>query len=164
MWIPESGWITGVGARVQAPYYALPYVADFIGKTVSGDRGAINLDLGEESISGYAMFEGQSLARIAIVNLRQYDGGGARKAVQVHLDNLGSANQVQIRRLSAEDGTAAGGFDVNGKNITYAGQQWSYDIDLGSGHGTVAVETYSVTDGVANIVVSDTEAVIVYIT
>ncbi|KAF7325385.1 F-box only protein 21 [Mycena venus] len=161
LWIPESGWKPGVGPRVQAPYYALPYVADFIGKTVSGDRGVINLDLGNEVISGYAMFEGGSLARIAIVNLRRYDGKGIRNAVQVHLHNLGSVSQVKVRRLHADAGTAAGGFDVDRNNITYAGQQWSYEVDQGKGHGREAVETQPVTDGVVNIVVPDTEALII---
>lgn len=163
LWIPEAGWIKGIGPRVQAPYYALPFVADFIGKTVKGDRGVVNLDLGKEHISGYGMFEGENLARIAIVNLRQYDGKGPRNAVKVHLDKLGSVSQVQVRRLHADAGTAAGGFDVNGNNITYAGQQWSHEVDNGSSHGTVTIESHAVTGGVVDIVVPDTEAVIVYL-
>lgn len=164
LWLPKNKWVPeGDSPRVQAPYYALPFVADFIGKTVSGKRGVINLDLAQDSISGYAMFEGNSLARVAIVNLRPYDGNGARKGASIHLVNLGSTSQVRVRRLHAAAGMAAGGFDVNKKNITYAGQQWSYDVDEGKGHGPVEEETVAVTKGAVDIVIADTEAVIVYI-
>jgi hypothetical protein len=78
------------------------------------------------------------LERIVILNLHQYDGSGDRKGVTVHLEKLGSIKQVEVRRLHAEAGTAAGGFDVNQQNITYAGQQWSYEVDQDKGarHGS----------------------------
>jgi hypothetical protein len=58
---------------------------------------------------------------------------------------------------------AAGGFDVNKKNITYSGQQWSFDVDDGNGYGAVQEESITMTMGEADIVVADTEAVIVYV-
>ncbi|GAB1312749.1 Glycoside hydrolase family 79 protein [Madurella fahalii] len=162
LWIPAAG-LAVPGPRVQAPYYSLPFVADFIGKTVSGDRGVVNVDLGSPFLSAYVMFEGTTLARIAVVNLREYAGEGARNAVKIRLENLGSVGQVQVGRLHAAAGTAAGGFDVNGKNITWAGQQWSYQVDRGNGHGTVQRKTLPVAGGVVEVVIPDTEAVIVYV-
>lgn len=164
LWIPTAG-LRVPGPRVQAPYYALPFVADFIGKTVGGgDRGVVNVDLGSPFLSAYAMFEGANLARVAVVNLRAYGGGGEdRSAVKVRLENLGGVGQVTVGRLHAAEGTAAGGWDVNGKNITWAGQQWSYKADRGNGHGRVQRKTLPVTGGVVEVVIPDTEAVIVYV-
>ncbi|KAH6635765.1 hypothetical protein F5144DRAFT_155425 [Chaetomium tenue] len=164
LWIPTAG-LSVPGPRVQAPYYALPFVADFIGKTAAGGkRGVVHVDLGSPVLSAYAMFEGPTLARVAVVNLREYAGGATRNAVKVRLQNLGAAvGQVQVGRLHADAGTAAGGFDVNGKNITWAGQQWSYKADQGDGHGTVQMKTLGVTGGVVEVVIPDTEAVIVYV-
>ncbi|KAK3299642.1 uncharacterized protein B0H64DRAFT_317221 [Chaetomium fimeti] len=164
LWIPTDG-LAVPGPRVQAPYYALPFVADFVGKTAAGGpRGVVNIDLESPVLSAYAMFEGQTLARVAVVNLREYAGGATRNAVKVRLENLGAAvSEVQVGRLHADAGTAAGGFDVNEKNITWAGQQWSYKVDGGEGHGTVRMTTLEVTGGVAELVIPDTEAVIVYV-
>lgn len=166
LWIPTAG-LAVPGPRVQAPYYALPFVADFVGKAAGTDgrRGVVNIPLNNPVLSAYAIFEGPTLARVAIVNLREYAGGEAtRNAVAVRLENLGAAvSEVRVGRLHADAGTAAGGFDVNGKNITWAGQQWSYKVDRGDGHGTVQMTTLEVTGGVVKVVIPDTEAVIVYV-
>lgn len=162
LWIPTAG-LAVPGPRVQAPYYALPFVADFVGKDAGGARGAINIDLGSPFISAYAMFEGAALARVAVVNLREYAGDGARSAVKIRLENLGNVGRVQVGRLHAAAGTAAGGFDMNGKNISWAGQQWSYQIDRGNGHGTAQRKTLPVAGGVVEVVIPDTEALIVYL-
>jgi hypothetical protein len=76
---------------------------------------------------------------------------------------LGSIAEVCVRRLQAAAGMAAGGFDVNKKNITYSGQQWSFDVDDGKVYGAVQEESITMTMGEADIVVADTEAVIVYV-
>ncbi|KAH6847127.1 hypothetical protein B0I37DRAFT_445426 [Chaetomium sp. MPI-CAGE-AT-0009] len=163
LWIPAAG-LAVPGPRVQAPYYALPFVADFFGKAPAGSRGVVNVDLESPVLSAYAMFEGQALARVAVVNLREYAGGATRNAVKVRLEKLGAdVSEVRVGRLHADAGTAAGGFDVNGKNITWAGQQWSYKVDGGDGHGAVQMTTLEVTGGVVEVVIPDTEAVIVYV-
>lgn len=164
LWIPLPDLSTP-GPRVQAPWYAMPFVADFIGKQVSGTRGAVNIDLGNPHLTVYAMFEGEKIARIAIVNLQEYTGEGNRSAVKVSLRNLGTVkdNKVAVGRLHADEGTAAGGWDVNKKNITWSGQQWSYQVNLGKGFGTVRRNDVEVKDGVAEIVIPDSEAIIVYL-
>jgi hypothetical protein len=163
LWIPTEG-LPVPGPRVQAPYYALPFVADFVGKTPDGRRGVVNITLDSPVLTAYAIFEGPTLARVAVVNLREYAGGDTRNAVKVRLENLGAAvSEVRVGRLHADAGTAAGGFDVNGKNITWAGQQWSYKVDGGDGHGAVKMTTLEVTEGVVEVVVPDTEAVMVYV-
>ncbi|KAF2265189.1 hypothetical protein CC78DRAFT_515682 [Lojkania enalia] len=162
LWIPMSG-LAVPGPRVQAPYYALPFIADFIGKTVSGNRGVINIDLNSAVLSAYVMFEGQTVARIAIVNLREYAGQGNRNAVKIKLNGIVGVNQSRVMRLHADAGTAAGGFDVNGKNITWAGQQWSYKVNQGKGHGTVTEKTLQVVGKVLELVIPDSEAVIVHL-
>lgn len=164
LWIPSAGLLVP-GPRVQAPYYALPFMADFLGKSVSGERGVVNIDLNSPVLSAYTMFEGPTLARIAVVNLREYDGTGNRSAVKVRLNNLGtvSGNKVQVGRLHADAGTAAGGWDMNQKNITWGGQQWSYEADQGKGHGVATKKNIQVTDGSAEVVLPDSEAMIMYL-
>jgi hypothetical protein len=162
LWIPESG-LAVPGPRVQAPFYALPFIADFIGKDVSGDRGAFHINLYTPFVTAYAMYEGSKITRVAIVNLRKYAGEDTRNAVKLHFQGLGSATQAKVGRMHADEGINAGGFDVNGLNITWAGQDWSYQVDQGSGHGTVEMKTLAVTDGAVDVVIPDSEALMIYV-
>ncbi|KAF2192591.1 glycoside hydrolase family 79 protein [Zopfia rhizophila CBS 207.26] len=166
LWIPQPN-LKEAGPQVRAPYYAQPFVADFVGKTVSGERGVVNIELGSPFLSAYAMFEGRNLARIAVLNLREWSpssrNGTGRDAIKVSLHGLGKAKDVQVGRLHAAAGTDAGGWDANSKNITWQGQQWSYGIDKGKGHGTAKTGTVNATDGVAEVTIPNSEAVIVYL-
>jgi hypothetical protein len=150
------------GPRVQAQFYSMPFVTDFIGKDVTGKRGVVNIDLANPVLSAYAMFEGDRLARIAIVNLREYKGKGERKGVKMCLKEVAARNVI-VGRLRADEGTAAGGWDVNGKNITYSGQQWSYQVNKGKAHGVVVEKEIEVMDGIVDVMVPDSEAVIIYL-
>jgi hypothetical protein len=69
LWILLPGLSTP-GLRVQAPFYAMLFIADFLGKEISGGRGAINVDLENPRLTAYAMYEGDKMARVTIVNLR----------------------------------------------------------------------------------------------
>ncbi|KAF2677852.1 glycoside hydrolase family 79 protein [Lentithecium fluviatile CBS 122367] len=109
LWIPLLGLATP-GPRVQAPFYVMPFVADFLGKRVSRERGAVNIDLRNPHLTTYAMYEGDEIARVAIVNLLQYGREGNRSGVEAYMRNLViTENVVSVGRLHADDGTAAGG-------------------------------------------------------
>lgn len=158
LWIPEFGkW----KPTVQGPWYTQPFVADFIGKDGDGNKGVVNIDLGTPLLSAYAMFNGQNLAKIVVVNLKRWGDANenARSAVKVQLKGLGGATKVEVKRLHADAGVQAGGWDVNEKNITWAGQQWSYKVDKGMGHGSVRSGVVNVTGGVAEVVIPDSEAI-----
>jgi hypothetical protein len=75
----------------------------------------------------------------------------------------GEGKSVAVGRLHADKGTAAGGWDVNKENITWSGEAWSYRVNVGKAHGRVVRDKVSVVDGVAEIVVHDSEAVIAYL-
>lgn len=163
LWIPRAR-LSEPGPQVRAPFYAQPFVAGFIGKSAAGKRGVVNIDLRTPFVSAYAMFEGEVVKRVAIIGLREYTGSGQRNAVQVKLKGLSdSVRSARIGRLHANAGTDAGGFDVNGKNITWQGQQWSYKVDQGKGHGEMTRGSVNVTEGELTVRLPDSEAVIVYL-
>ncbi|KAF2637824.1 hypothetical protein P280DRAFT_551970 [Massarina eburnea CBS 473.64] len=152
------------GPMVQAQYYSYPFIADFLGRNVAGKRGVVEIPLNNSVFSAYGMFEGGTLTRVAVVNLREYSGEGDRKAVKASLEGLGDGvRKVVVGRLHADEGTAAGGFDVNEKNITWSGEQWSVAVNNGRAHGKIVQTEVNITNGVVDVVVPDSEAVIVYL-
>ena len=163
-WVPAAGKRTGnPGNEVHAPYYAWPYVADFLGNTKS-TAGVVELDVGAEKDqrSAYAVYEGNKLARVALLNLKVWMAGndGTRGKTTFEIDGV-DATGAKIARLTAEDGVSAGGYDVDRKNITWAGEQWAYKIDKGNGHmvGEGWTPLDATTGGKINVDVSDSEAV-----
>ena len=62
----------GVPAQVFAPFYAVPFVADFIGN--SGKSKIQTLDTNNGKIIAYGAYEGGQLMRIALLNLNAYGG------------------------------------------------------------------------------------------
>ena len=75
---------------------------------------------------------------------------------------------VKVRSLHAELGVAAMGYDFGGKDhvVSWAGEQWSHDLDGGNGHlikRKVDEKTVKVKDGVASVKVLDSEAVMVLV-
>ncbi|KAJ4297631.1 hypothetical protein N0V90_005525 [Kalmusia sp. IMI 367209] len=161
LWIPSAGLSTP-GPRVQAPWYAMPFVADFLGKSVSGPRGVAHLPLDTNFITAYAMYEGDQISKVALVNLRNFAGQESRKAVKVRLQGLGGVEEVRIGRLHAPEGTAAGGMDVNKKEIKWQDQEWRFDVGMGKVSGEMMQKTLKVTGGVVEVVIPDSEAIIVY--
>lgn len=163
-WVPASGDLTGnPGNEVRAPYYAWPYIADFLGNTNSS-AGVVELDVGDEKDqqSAYAVYEDDKLARVALVNLKVWMAGnsGTRGKATFEIDGV-DATDAKIARLTAKEGVSARGYDFNGTNITWAGEQWAYKIDQGNGHvvgeGWKHLDTTG--NGKISVDVSDSEAV-----
>lgn len=147
-------------------FYALPFTADFVSNS-GATQSVVEQDLKSDYFTAYAMYSGGTLARVALVNLRMWrkSDGTARPSETFPVKVPASTTSVRVRRLHADAGAEASGSDVDSSQpITYAGEEWSYAADDGKGHSVGAVdETVAVSNGVANIVVPDSEAVIVYL-
>lgn len=163
-WVPASGRLTqNPGNEVRAPYYAWPYIADFLGNT-KATTGVVELAVGAEKDqrSAYAVYEDDKLVRIALLNMKPWEAESKEKRGSTTFE-INGINQKNIRvaHLTAKDGVSAGGFDYNGKNITWAGEQWAYKIDRGHGHrvrgGWIPLDTTC--SGKICVEVSDSEAV-----
>ncbi|KAK8061891.1 Beta-glucuronidase [Apiospora phragmitis] len=136
----------------------------------------IDLDRDENPyLSAYAAYSGGKLQRVALVNMRLYNGTAAREqggtmrrgSETFRIPVPHGVEAVQVQRLHADLGAAAMGFDHSGPqhNVTWAGEQWSKKVDEGKGHfaqGTSqTMEAVKVMGGVAAIKVPDSEAVMV---
>lgn len=141
---------------MRAPYYAQPYIADFIGK--SGKTKVTNQDLQSDHLTAYAAYDGGKLSRIALVNMNSWNGTNQttrpEQAFNVH---VGSGSQsVAVERLTAPTGAHAQ------NNLTWAGQQWTYES---MGVGVIVnknhTEQVPVKNGIAAVNVSASEAVMV---
>ncbi|KAK7961940.1 uncharacterized protein PG986_002765 [Apiospora aurea] len=134
------------------------------------------LDLDTDSnphLSAYAVYSSGRLERVALVNMRLYNGtaaaedGASRGSETFKIPVGAEVESVRVQRLHADLGAAAMGFDYGGEqhNVTWAGEQWSKKIDGGEGHYTQGngqvVETVTVSGGVASVEVPDSEVVMV---
>ena len=149
MWLPiDSG---NASRQTFAPFYAMPFVGDFIGNT-GGSTRAVQLDTGRENIPAYAAFVDEKPKRVAIVNLDIWDrGNGTRPSTTFALNVPGDCNEVRVDVLSSPLGAHA-----SANTITYAGSQWTAASDgtevkgvrndtrvLSARHGKVEVRVYS---------------------
>lgn len=158
---PALGDSYNPGPQVRGPFFATPFVADFIGTEAAG---AVVQVLSEELATGYAIYDadGSAPTRLALLNLRYWDSSqGERPSTAFAVPATGDT--VTVKRLRAEAGAAAQGDDVDGTTITWAGETWSYAADDGEGHLTDAPgeETVEVCEGVAIVEVPDSEGVVV---
>jgi hypothetical protein len=169
-WVPDNS-SNNPGPSVRAPFAADALVAEFVGKEEGVAVAETSVEGGGEDgmVSAYAAYKG-GLKRVAIVNVRIWnksDGNGrGMRVFEVPVGN--GVQSVRIRRLSAEKGSEAMGFDLGGKgdNVTWAGEQWTYKVDRGIGHfpsENLTEETVRVKNGVAEVKVPSSEAVIVFV-
>lgn len=164
-WVPID-LASNPGPQVRAPFYAQPFIADFIGDSTC-QVSAVELDLHPKSeyLTAYALYEDNSPARVALINLREWNStsGTHRGRSSFAIDVPSGKSNVTLSKLYAEAGASALGFDADGQNITWAGEQWSYKADQGRGHlsGPVSAPA-KVHNGVAVVDVVDSEAVIVF--
>jgi hypothetical protein len=163
-WNPDStGGQQSPGPQVRAPFPAAMFVADFIGNASSAT--VTEVETGSDLTSAYAMYD-DGLRKVALINMRLFNGTeiDSRKAETFTLSFDESVKKIRVRLLHADKGVAAMGFDFGGPmdNVSWAGEQWSYSIDMGNGHLTSGKieETYmQVTNGTASVEVPDSEAV-----
>ncbi|OJJ42418.1 hypothetical protein ASPZODRAFT_29260 [Penicilliopsis zonata CBS 506.65] len=169
LWVPDdSAGDVNPGPQVRAPFYAQPFVADFIGLAPGN---VLEIDLASDYLVAYASYNASTGAaeKLALINFIAWADGistASRGSVSFAVSASGLRDTVRVRRLRAEAGCQAMGYDYAGpeQNITWAGEQWSYSLDGGEGHLVANVnvsEVVDVTDGQFTVQVLDSEAILV---
>lgn len=128
-WVPDGSVAGNPGPLVRAAFAADPMVADFVGREPSAVVEA-RLSHGSPHLSAYASYRtGTGRPRkVALVNLHLWNkGDGERPVIVFAMPVDGSVESVRVRRLHANAGAEAMGYDVGGylHNVTWAGEQWS---------------------------------------
>lgn len=163
LWVPISGVTDSPGPQVRGPWYAEIFVADFIGKT-GGTTRVFEIDLDSDYYSTYAAYENDTLTRIAILNLHEWnEGEGTRASTAFTIKLPSGCTTLRAGRLTAAAGALAGGYDADGRNITYAGVQWSYKLSNGKAYGTPILTNLPVSGGVATVQVPESQAVLLHL-
>lgn len=149
------------------PFYAMVFVADFIGK--DGGVRIDNIDLGREKLTAYAAYgaEPNQLKRLALVNMQFFSGvesaTNTRSTVDFKLRLPTTAKTVTVEKLSAvrgataNTGPAGGGDEKSG--ITWAGEEWTYE---NNGVGQIIksdTASLSVVNGKVTVPIRASEAV-----
>ena len=167
-WCPDnSAAPKSPGPQVRAPFPSAIFVADFLGK--GENTAVVEVDTKKDLLSAYAAYDAKKLQRVALVNLRLYNGTEKETRGKMTFDvSVGNVQSVKVQRLQADLGVAAMGYDFAGSkgNVSWAGEQWSYKLDGGKGHktnGKAEESTVKVVNGVAAVDVPDSEAVIVFV-
>lgn len=164
-WVPDNSTGTlNPGPQVRGVWYALPFIADFLGQNPGK---VIEVDMGSDTLAAYAIYDASTSAvsKLALINLRAWANGdgSSRGSETVSVPVSSGISSVSVKRLQSAAGAQAMGFDYAGpsENITWAGEQWSYFIDRGNGHqvaGVAAEVSHPVSDGKVQIQIQDSEA------
>ncbi|KAK3716781.1 hypothetical protein LTR37_006131 [Vermiconidia calcicola] len=157
MWLPvDSG---NSSRRVFSNFYPMPLVADFIGNT--GSIRAVQLETGQDDIVAYAAYVENEPVRVAIINLNIWDGsdGYPRPSTAFTLGVPIATKELRVDVLGSPHGAHA-----SGDSITYAGSQWT---SASEGTEVTGVRNDSMTlkveGGEANVVVHNSEAVLIHL-
>jgi hypothetical protein len=156
-WQPVQTNKTAIGTK--APYYGNAMVAAMLSSENKSDKiQIVNLPMAEETEAAYAAYMNGHLARIAVVNMQQFNytdeetgsisdltqRPGTKYSFQIpHI----SAKSVSVQRLMANGSDAITG-------ITWDG--WSYNYELQSGkpvrqHNVTIGEFATVKEGIVEI-------------
>ncbi|KAJ5097380.1 hypothetical protein N7456_008101 [Penicillium angulare] len=170
-WIPDnSGGQKTKGPAVQGIFIASPFITDFVGNASLGKVVEVQVPGQPDLFSAYAMYnrESSKIERVALINLREWypDLSSSRGRAIITLQiGSGGAHSATIRRMHADKGSNAVGYDLGGydNNVTWAGEQWTSKIDNGKGHFPRGLEeeTVKVENGTIDVTVPNSEAVIV---
>ena len=123
MWLPvDSG---NYSRSVYSNFYAMPFVADFIGVT-GGATQMVQLETGVDNVVAYAAFVDGAPQRIAIVNLHFWDTNsvGPRPSVNLTFSIPSDVGDARADLLNSPEGAHA-----SGSSITYAGSQWTSESE-----------------------------------
>lgn len=113
---------------LQASWYGHVFTADFIGNNTGKSLRVKELNelpnkTSNPHLAGYAGYEDEKLAKIALVNLQFWNGSeDANKphtTVELNLAGVSDGTHVTVRRLTGPNSTAS-------QNITWAGLDWPY--------------------------------------
>lgn len=125
--------------HVQPQYYAAIIAAEAIGD--GGNTVVIELNVNDTRVSGYAFYEGTTLARAVFINSQAFlrTNSGNRASKHIDLDWASEAQEtMRLKRLIIGHAD-----DVSG--LSWGGQ--SYETPDGTVNGTVEVEVLDVSSG-----------------
>ncbi|KAJ5653850.1 hypothetical protein N7490_000853 [Penicillium lividum] len=144
----------GEPPATRPPYYGQIMVASAIGH--SKDTRVVNIPLSEDTESAYAIYDGDKLSKIAVVNMRAYNATntGSRPNREYKFKAAGN-HHAKVERLTAPGSDSL-------ENVTFGGV--SYDYFRKSGMPFVIdkiEEDLSVESGILTVDVPDSSAVLV---
>lgn len=125
-WQPIQTNRTAIGTK--APYYGNVMVAAML--RGGDDVRVIDLELGGDTSAAYAAYESGKLARIAVINLKEYNYTASEPCVERPSENYSfrlsgaDCESVSVERLMANGSNAITG-------VTWDG--WSYNYELKGG-------------------------------
>ncbi|KAF8313087.1 hypothetical protein DL93DRAFT_2059507 [Clavulina sp. PMI_390] len=162
---PLDGTPVSLAPHIQPEYYAPIVIANFLGNSLTTKISELTIPTSSPAssyLSAYAAFDSKSgaLKRAVLVNLNPFLATSnvtqsARPSTTVSL-SLGSTKcpeSIHVRRLKI-------GHADDTSGLTFGGV--SYETSSGKPSGKTVVETVKVgKDGIASVVISDSEAVLV---
>jgi len=147
-WQPIATSSTTLGTK--APYYGSVAVASFLGDLTKGNVTVVNIELGGIYESAYAAYVDGQLARIAVLQMNEYNYTSAaaetERPLQTYAFQLptGMAGKaMRVQRLIANGSDAITG-------VTFGGYSYNYELEGGQPvrlSNTTVGETVMVTQG-----------------
>ncbi|KDR78214.1 hypothetical protein GALMADRAFT_155191 [Galerina marginata CBS 339.88] len=141
---------TPLAPHIQPQYYGAIVAAEAIGN--KGNTRAVELNIDNIRIAGYAFFDGTKLARVLLINSQAFLSTDTSPRTSIHVDlgisGKGAPIKMTVKRLSIPRADATAG-------VTWGGQ--TFETSTGRPSGKVQVQTANVAAGVD---VQATEAVL----
>jgi hypothetical protein len=134
-WQPIQTDKTTIGTK--PPYYGNVMVAAMLRGESSSSVQVVNLPMSSETDAAYAAYVDGTLARIAVINLQEFNYTGATRPSAKYTFRLPdrSAKSLSLQRLMANGSDAVTGISWDG---------WSYNYEL---EGGAPVRLHNVTIG-----------------
>lgn len=141
------------GPTTRPPYYGHIMVASALG--CSGEARIVNMPLTEDTESAYAIYDGDELAKLAVLNLQTFEQDtDTRPSRSYSFEVPEGFTSAKVERLTAPGSDAL-------DEVTFGGISYDYDLEQGK---PVVVdsqnETITIQGGVLDITVSDSSAVL----
>ena len=159
---PYSAWApTSDPPLTNAPYYGNVLIAGAVGAEDNVELSYFDLGNNDEHTSAYVLYADNTLARMVILNMNEYDqDSGDRSSQTFALSVPSGVTGAKVERLTAA------GADVTG-NVTFAGVSYDYDLNMGKPvvlNETATTESVTAENGILNVIVMDTEGVLLHFT
>lgn len=163
-WQPIVTNITTIGTK--APYYGNIAVAAFLGNLNENSVQIANVPLSSSMDAAYAAYDNETLSRIAVINLREYNY--TVNGTSSVINPVPRPNQTYTFAVPQETGTllvqrlSANGSDaVSG--ITWDGTSYNWELDEGRPvnlDNVTTGEMVTVEGGVVSVVVPDSSVAV----
>lgn len=158
LWRP---YYNNTAGAVLPAFYGQLFTAEFRGP--ERNLSVVNFDSGLAHLSAYAAYNGEKLARVALVNLELWDGHHSRPSSRNHtyiaLDIPAGMEKVTVKKLTSNFGGTARETD----QITWGGMSWTYQNEGKAESITNGLEELTVKGGVGNLKLAASEAAIIFL-